>query len=190
MAWLSLAGAAVAGGEPHGAGMLPPEIASQFPPVYLEGFGERPLWPAEARQHYRSRFRLTISGILYTKISIRIDEHSGGWLEGHVAFRDPRDREVPDGLIERNFFVRRAQFEALGRAFQRANLWHLYPEFYSMTGDNICVDGMEMIFEHVDANGYRFSTANAQCTAPATMIEAAEQVIRIAGERRVLAWLH
>jgi hypothetical protein len=175
--------------EPRGAGMLPPEIASQFSPGYLAGFGEPPLWRPEALRHYRSRVRLTINGILYTKISIRIDERANGWLEGHVAFVDPRDRESPDGLTERYFSVSRARFDTLQRAFQRANLWHLYPEFYPMTGDNICVDGMELIFERADANGYRFSTANAQCTAPGAMLQAAATMIDISGERRALAWL-
>lgn len=185
---LALAGASPAP-SPQGEGMLPPEVAAQFPSGYLAGFGEPPLWRPEALRNFRSRIRLTINGILYTKVSIRIDERSNGWLEGHVAFVDPRDHSVPNGLTERYFTVGRARFDALRQTFERARLWHIYPEFYQMTGDNICVDGMELIFERADANGYRFSTANAQCTAPPAMIEAAAALIELSRERRVLHWL-
>ena len=178
---LSLAGgtAAAAQEDRRGAGMLPPEIASQFEPASLAGFGERPLWRPEARRGYRSRFRLTVTGILYTRASIRIDESGIGRFNGHMVFVDPRDRAALLGRTETRFPVSRAQMGRLRAAIAAARMFTLYPEFWE-SRDDICLDGMQLTFERVDSNGYRFSTANAQCNAPAAMHRVALILFEIA----------
>jgi hypothetical protein len=187
---VSVGTAASAREDRRGAGMLPPEIASQFESAFLAGFGERPLWRPEARRGYRSRLRLTITGILYTRASIRIDERGVGLFEGHMIFVDPRDRSVPFGRTETRFSVSRAQMERLRAAIGEARMFTLYPEFWrSPNGDDICVDGMELIFERIDADGYRFSTANAQCNAPAAMRRAALILFQIARAPELERWL-
>jgi hypothetical protein len=177
---LACAAVAPAAAAENGRGdfMLPPEIARQFSAHYLAGFGEPALWPPAARQGYRTRYRLTISGILYTSVSIRIDQYPGGRLEGHVVYVDPRDRSIPFGRTTWRFAVPRARFEALQGQFREAGLWTIYPQFYSLTDPNaICLDGMELIFERAEADGYRFSNANAQCTASPAMLQAAATMI-------------
>src|SRR5207253_5029194 len=98
--------------------------------------------------------------------SIRIDERESGRLSGHMAFVDHRNRDVPNGRTESSFSVSRGQMDRLRAAIREARMFTLFPEFWrSANGDDICVDGMELIFERLDAEGYRFSTANAQCNA-------------------------
>jgi hypothetical protein len=178
-ALLALAGittAAAAREERSGAAMLPPEMAGQLSAGYLQGFGEPPLWPERARQGYRTRVRLTIKGILLAAVSIRIDQYANGRLDGHVAYVDRGDR------TEWRFPVAGRRFVALQAAFQRAGLWTIHPQFFEFADpNNICIDGMEMIFERADANGYRFANANAQCTASPAMLEAAATMIDISG---------
>jgi len=187
---VSLATAASAQEDRRGAGMLPPEIASQFEPAFLAGFGERPLWPPQARRGYHSRFRLIITGILYTKASIRIDESGSGRFDGYLVFVDRRDRSVPYGRRETRFPVSRAQMARLRAAIEAAHMFTLYPEFWqSRNANEICVDGMELIFERVDAVGYRFSTANAQCNASAAMRDVALILFEIARAPELRQWL-
>lgn len=187
---VSVGTAAPAQEDRRGVGMLPPEIASQYSQAYLAGFGERPLWQPQARDGYRSRLRLIITGILYTKASIRIDESGSGHFDGYMVYLDPRDRSVPFGRTETRFPVSRAQMARLRAAIEAARMFTLYPEFWrSPDGDEICVDGMELIFERVDANGYRFSTANAQCNAPPAMRDAAYILFEIARAPALRRWL-
>lgn len=168
--------------------MLPPEIASQFEASFLDGFGEPALWRPEARRGYRTRIRLTLAGVLIERVSMRIDERANGRLEGHLVFLNPRNRQVPHGRTESSFRVTRAQFDALRQSFERARLWSIYPEFHPIT--EVCIDGTEIIFERTDAEGYRFSDANAQCAAPYAMRQAAETMIDISGAHRVRHWLY
>jgi hypothetical protein len=169
--------------------MLPPEIAAQFPSSFLEGLGEPPLWRAESARGFSTRVRLTIGSGLLQRVSIRIDELASGRLAGHVTYIDPRARGSADGRTNRRFRVTRAQFDALQQQAQRARLWAIHPEFWAFTSNDICIDGMELIFERVDANGYRFSTANAQCTAPPAMLQLAEQMIELSGQPGIRRWL-
>jgi hypothetical protein len=171
--------------------MLPPEISKQFSPHYFAGFREPPLWVAYAGQGYRSRIRLTIAGILKSKASIRIDERDNGRLTGHLVFVRLDNKGHPRERNATPFRVSRAQWGALRQAVERARLWNIYPEFYGYGegGELICIDGMQLIFERVDSNGYRFSTANAQCNAPEAVRRAAAEMIEISGAEDVMHWL-
>ena len=188
---LSACAAGASPGEAGRASMLPPEVASQFDTSILEDFGERPLWVPEARSGYRSRIRFTIAGILYTRMSIRIDESLDGSLLGHIAIRRRRDRIERDDVVRHRFRVSRDEFEALQRDIQQARLWTIYPQFWGMADpESICLDGMELVFERVDASGYRFATANAQCTASRAVKQVAETFVDIAGVPHVRNWLY
>jgi hypothetical protein len=186
--------ACAAGASPVEAGrasMLPPEVARQFETSILEGFNERPLWIPEASRGYRERIRFTIAGILYTRMSIRIDESLDGSLRGHIAIHRRRDRIERDDVVRHRFRVSRDEFEALQRDIQQARLWTIYPQFWGMADfDSICFDGMELVFERVDATGYRFATANAQCTAPPAVKRVAETFVDIAGVPHARNWLY
>jgi len=62
-----------------------------------------------------------------------------------------------------------------------ARLWTIYPEHWvNSDGNSICIDGEQLVFERTDSNGYRFSEANAQCTAPSALLNVATEMIRMA----------
>ena len=170
--------------EPRPSRMLPPEIARQFSPASLVDFGDPPLWRPGAGRGYRSRIRLTIAG----RVMIRIDERASGQISGHLiqltraGEREPLERSV------QGFRVTRAEHDLLRQAVQQAGLWNIHPQFYY--SDAICIDGIRLIFERVDANGYRFSTVNAQCDATVELIRVAETIVDISGEPRFRDWLH
>lgn len=178
-------------GEARRIDMLPPEIARQFDASILEGFGERPLWGPQAGRNYRTRVRFTIVGILYTRMSIRIDERRDGSLEGHIAILGRRDRLHREDPVRHGFSVTREEFEALQQEIRQARLWEIYPQFWVMSDpENLCIDGMELMFERVDASGYRFAHANAQCTAPDDLKQVAATIVAIAGVPHVRNWLY
>jgi hypothetical protein len=189
-ATIASAGAAILSGCAHPAAMLPPAVAPQFSVYHFAGLAEPPLWPPEALRGYRTRIRLSISGILLLKGAIAIDELATGALRGRVVTVDRDERGEPVDRTVRTFRVTRAAFDSLQASIARTRLWHLYPEFWTLAEGEICLDGMDLVFERVDARGYRFSTANAQCTAPADIIEVAEQMIEMSGDRTMLRWLH
>lgn len=171
--------------------MLPPEVAGQFDASILDGFGERPLWVPEAGRNFRSRIRFTIVGIHLTRMSIRIDERRDGSLEGHIAIRGRLDRLHREDPVRHGFRVSREEFETLQENIRQARLWTIYPQFWVMSDpESICIDGMELMFERVDATGYRFAHANAQCTAPDALKRVATTIMTIAGVPHARRWLY
>ena len=188
---LAASGVEADAAEARRGDMLPPEVASQFDASILEGFGERPLWVPEAGRNYRSRIRFTIVGILYTRMSIRIDERRDGSLEGHIAIVGRRDRLDREDPVRHGFSVSRVEFETLEQNIRQARLWEIYPQFWVMSDpESLCIDGMELMFERVDSSGYRFAHANAQCTAPDALKEVAATIVDIAGVPHVRNWLY
>ena len=168
--------------------MLPPDVAPQFPGVYLAGLGEPALWRPSAAEGYRTRLRLTIAGIHLARVSIRIDERRDGRLSGHVVFLDRHESRQPPERTARDFPVTRTQFERIREATASAGLWAIHPQFY-VVPDEICIDGMELIFERVDGDGYRFANGNVPCTAPLGIRIAAARMIEVAGAERALPWI-
>ncbi|HYD39105.1 MAG TPA: hypothetical protein VEA60_15920 [Allosphingosinicella sp.] len=170
--------------------MLPPELGYGYERVVFEGLDEPPLWRAREARGYRSRIRLSIAGIVRAKASIRIDRRRTGALSGRLVLVDLDSRARPERRIVRRFRVSAAQSEALDRLIGEAGLWTIHPQFYVHEDpEMICLDGMELVFERVDARGYRFSTANAQCTAPGGMLRVAEKMMEIARAGDLKRWL-
>jgi hypothetical protein len=162
--------------------MLPPEVAEGFSPRHFRGFREPPLWAPEAARGYRTRLRVTASGIHHLRASLRIDEHRDGRVTGHVVVIDGFERE----RTGRPFRVTRADLHALLRIAEEGRIWSIYPEHWGMAGeDMICLDGMEFMLERVDARGYRFSHANVQCGAPAAYARIAARMFELAREERL-----
>ena len=166
--------------------MLPPDIDQQYSPAWIAGYGERPLWTARAGKGYRTRLRMSLAGISLTRVSIRIDERDNGAIAGRILVgRLPRGRRGLE-VAERRFPVTRAQFDALQQRIRQSRLWQTYPQYWYLSEeDNICVDGMELVMERVDAAGYRFAHANAQCGAPADMLAVASAMIDLSREPNV-----
>ncbi|HEY0012318.1 MAG TPA: hypothetical protein VGB79_05640 [Allosphingosinicella sp.] len=162
--------------------MLPPEVAQGFNPRHFRGFREPPLWTPEAARGYRTRLRVTASGVLQLRASVRIDEHRDGRVTGHVVVIDGDERE----RTGRPFRVTRADLHALLRVADEGRVWSIYPEHWSSSAeDMICVDGIEFVLERVDARGYRFSHANVQCAAPAAFARIAARMFELAREERL-----
>jgi hypothetical protein len=171
------------------AGPLPPDLADGYVSNFLAMFRETPLWVPGAGNGYRSRIRVSLMANTDTQVSLRIDERPDGTLRGTAVTVErgsqmwqARDRELT------RFRVTRAQMDALERMLTDATLWERHPEYWGSAGE-VCSDGLEMIFERVDANGYRFAEANAQCSATPALLRAARKWTEIAGMRYFRAWL-
>jgi hypothetical protein len=165
-----------------GRNMLPPEVEEGFPSTHFNGFREPPLWTAAAARGYRTRLRVTASGVAYLRGSVRIDEHRDGRVTGHVVVIDGRERH----RTARAFRASRSDLGELLRIAQEAGIWSVHPEHWRSTDpDMICLDGIEFVLERVDARGYRFSHANVQCAAPHAYRRIAARMFEIAGEERL-----
>ena len=190
---LSIAGIAAAPAGARSTDMFPPEISTQLPAGYadyLADMDEPRLWKPKAAKGFRTRIRFSISGIVLAKASIRIDERENGKITGHLAMLDYERGSHGTGVVTETLFsVTRQQFEDLQRKIAQSALWSIYPEFYNGDPKDICIDGENIILERVDAKGYRFSTANAQCTAPGEILAIAENIVDLAKATRVKGWL-
>ncbi|MGN6819472.1 MAG: hypothetical protein ACTHJR_12450 [Sphingomonas sp.] len=148
------------------------------------------LWRAGGLDGFKSRFRLSIAGIALQRVLIRIDQKANGEGVGRIAIvrRAGRGRDLVAD-VDRTFLVAARDMAALHEAIVVAKLWTTGPEEHWVVKDDICLDGEQLIFERADADGYRFSEANAQCTAPPAVLAVARQMIDLSGERRPLALL-
>jgi hypothetical protein len=82
----------------------------------------------------------------------------------------------------RTFSVPPADLAALNDLIAESKLWQIYPQYWVNTSSGtICIDGVEVIMERVEQRQYRFSEANAQCTAPSSMLKVAAKMIDLAG---------
>lgn len=148
------------------------------------------LWRPGGREGFKSRLRLSISGIALQRALIRIDEKANGQGVGRVAIVRRAGRGLD--LIadsDRTFRVSAKDMAALHDAIASAKLWTIGPEEHWFVKDDICIDGEQLVFERTDAGGYRFSEANAQCTAPPAVLAVARKMIQLSGERRPLGLL-
>jgi hypothetical protein len=171
--------------------MLPPE-AHDLENV-ARGFGEAPLGPAQASTGYRQRLRLFLWPPRRQRVAIRIDTDLSGRSFGYFVRQEPsgqgHDWEVSE---RRRFGVSPADLAALDGLVAKSKLWTIYPEYWHLREGDICVDGVEMVMERATAEGYRVSEANAQCTAPASMLAVAAKMVDMAdpGDTQVAGWLH
>ncbi|THD35577.1 MAG: hypothetical protein E7773_10710 [Sphingomonas sp.] len=173
--------------------MFPPQIQEIWWPDLIDD--EPVLWRPGGQAGFKSRIRLSISGINLTRALIRIDEtESGAGIGRVVVVRRARVWPRSTDLIanvDREFRVSAKDMALLHDRIAQAKLWTIGPEeHWVFTNPNdICIDGEQMVFERRDASGYRFSEANAQCTAPPAVRDVARAIIELSGERRPLGLL-
>lgn len=168
--------------------IYPPEIAEKVWTDVAE-FEEPTFYGPNALAGFKSRYRLAISGIVCTSYVIRIDELPSRRILGIVKSRNRCQRNEPNEQLRR-FTVNRIAIDDLLAAFKRAQMWEIYPEFWgSKDPQEICLDGEELIFEKLTERGVGFSTANAQCTAPPGVLDAARSMILLSGEKDALRLL-
>lgn len=170
-------------------GHFPPQIAGS---VWWKDLpdDEPMLWRTGAREGFKSRIRLTISGIVRQKTLIRIDETASGGGRGRVLIAMPARRGGGgdlDAWVDHEFSVSRANMAALRALIDQAKMWQFDPqEHWVGAEDDICLDGNQLVFERRDAAGYRFSEGNAQCTIPPRVRAVAARIIELSGERTAL----
>ena len=170
--------------------MVPPELADK---VYLSDdlgdVGEPSLWSSNDLGHFKARYRLTIMGIRCIAYTYRIDERVHGSAAGLVKSWNHCKEGAPFDVS--HFHVRAQNVQALKDAFAGAGLWRISPQFWqnTKTGNYICIDGEEMTFERRDASDYRVAEANAQCEAPAKLVDAARKFVTLAGDKTALRLL-
>lgn len=175
---------------PRGRDVLPPEIAQHNSHVFNR-FRVAPIWRPEALRGYRSRIRMTAAGSLMLRASVRIDEHADGRVSGHLVLVDLSRRGEAEEREVRQFRVGRRDLAELRSLIAQSRLWQIHPQYWGYADPEnwVCVDGMEFVFERLDAQGYRFSTSNAQCTMPDDIRSVAAKVIGMAGEPRLARML-
>ena len=164
------------------AAIFPPEVSDSVWWSSLENL-EPPIWRPEDLKGLRSRVRFSISGISTLRAIIRIDEDMQGRFKGRVLFVKRTNRSGSSFEISQwNFRPSVEQMHRFAAKADAAKLWQIYPEHWRGGEDDICVDGEQIVFEKASSQGYRFSEANAQCTAPRALIDAAREFIDISGK--------
>lgn len=166
--------------------MFPPDI--DYGPGLLKRLDEPPLWSFFDSKRYRERIRFSIQGINRLKVVIRIDVGRSGSGNGTLVTLY-NEKNGSKTIERRSFFVSRAKTRDFDALVGRVGLWRQPRQGWSMSEDDICLDGEEMLFERIDLNGYRAAAANAQCTAPGDLLLVAQRIIELAGERRALELL-
>lgn len=165
-----------------GREMLPPDITERFHAGHFRGFREPPLWLPEAARGYRTRLRVTASGIAFLKGSVRIDQHDDGRITGHVVTIDGPEQE----RSARSFRASHRDVQEIVRIAEEGRIWSIHPQFWVLADpDDICIDGIDVVLERVDSAGYRFSQANVSCAAPHAFRRIAERMFEIAREERL-----
>jgi hypothetical protein len=173
--------------------MLPPELHDEDLARNLVLPNEPPLWPAVAADGYQRRSRLSLFPPRAQQVAIRIDTNSSGETIGHVTLVKWQPKGRLHITQDRTFPVSSADVVALNNLIAESKLWQIYPEYWVNTpSGTVCIDGVEMIMERVEQRQYRFSEANAQCTAPLALLRVAAKMIDLAGlgTSNVAGWLH
>jgi hypothetical protein len=164
---------------------LPPEVDDGWLSGFLRAFREPPLWVPGAGNGFRSRMRLSLLAHTGVLISLRIDEREDGRRLGTAVIvtnqGHGRSRDV------QRFGVSRRQWEGLQRQLDSVGIWRFEHGIWGQ--DVACIDGLVMIFERVSGEGYRSSQANAQCTAPPALLQAADRWMEIADVDYFRSWV-
>ena len=161
-----------------GPRLFPDEVYSAGGSSYPERFGAEALWPPAARSDYRQRIRVFIGGITVASWSIELDEKEDG--RGVGVLREHDGHKI---ISTHRFRVSKNDFDELALAATQAKLWDIYPQFFvrNAVPNEICVDGMMLVFERVDATGYRYAEGNAQCALGQAQLAVAAKLMTIAG---------
>ena len=172
------------------APLLPPDVSAEA--SYWGGAGATPLWRDGDRGAYDTRLRLMMVGPFQdnNRALIRIDRNADGSASGFLL-RGERDARYRWTIREeRRFAVSQPELRELDALIAQSPLWQTYPEYWVFTNpDDLCIDGVVLALERVNADGYRISQANAQCTAPPAYRAIVAHMMNISGETDLLAWL-
>ena len=167
--------------------MLPPDLRDRVYFPDLADVAEPPIWEAKSLEHNVSRIRLSVTGIVCRSYVFRIDVRYDGSARGIAKSWNRCRAGTP--FSEERFRLKTHELVQLNAAFERASLWRFRNQAWTSPEGDICVDGELMTFERLDASGYRFAEANAQCEAPRELIDAARTLITLSRQPRTLGLL-
>ncbi len=170
--------------------MLPPDLQDD---EWEVGLDRTPFWQPGALDGYSRRLRLTLNpGLIGSRAAIRIDTARNGHVSGYVITQRP-DSHRHAITVKRHFVPTPEEMARLDALIAQAGIWTIYPEHWVLreTGNNVCIDGVPTVLERLSEEGYRYSEANAQCTAPSGFLKVAAEMIEIAGLGDIVpTWLY
>lgn len=161
--------------------MLPPG-QSDFANAW-RGLGEPTFWRDGDLGPYRSRIRVSfVTSLAHNgEAIIRIDRDASGAGHGVLIRGDGH------GVRARRFFqVEREDLERLDALMAQPPLFQQFPEIWE---GGVCIDGVEVVIERLNAEGYRFSEANVVCAAPQAFLDVTREIIRVSGETTLYEWV-
>lgn len=166
-----------------------PRVNTRQVPSGSAEFDERSFFDPATLAGFRSRHRLLVSGMACSAYVIRIDELLDGKILGVVKSRHHCNSNETK-TKSRQFAISRRSMDNLLAKFKRAGLWRTFPEFWESNDPQfVCLDGIDLVFERLTEAGAGFSVANAQCTAPQDVLDAAREMIVLSGEQYALRLL-
>lgn len=171
--------------------MLPPQL-NDYSDAW-SGFGEPALWTNPHAGENRGQIRLLIyNGLYHESLAIiRIDRSRRGHAIGHFVRGEHTYGDRWKVTDRHQFTVSAAQLSHLDQITAQSGLWQTYPEHWvPRDSDAICVDGVEVILERINPDGYRFSEANIQCAVSRGFLAVAEELVAIAGTPDMRAWFY
>jgi hypothetical protein len=196
--WLSLGAVLATLAVPAPASVAPAAEHSLYPKEVMAAAGDEgapfarmreiPLWTPQAARGFKQRIRLIVGGFANRIVMIRIDETAGGRRIGYVRVVLPRWAQGAGDeptIVDDGFGVRDADYKELLELIDKSDLWTIYPEFWVLkpSSGEICIDGEPIVFERVNAQGYRYSEGNAQCTLAPKQLAVAAKLIQMSGQR-------
>ncbi len=148
----------------------------------LAGFREPALYDDRALRGYNARYRLTTFGIRCLRYTIRLDEAADGKVTGRFKSRDDCPHHADRARTNRSFSSSSADIGELNELIVEAGMFREAMQIWTRQEDpnSICVDGIGLMFERRDSEGYRVTLANKPCTASEDVLAVASKFIEIA----------
>lgn len=160
------------------SGLFPPDVlAAGGGHGFTDRLDETPLWRSRGQTE---RIRLFVGGFTLRSWSVRLEQSRDGRWTGFL--REHTGRRLNP---ERRFKVSAAEMAELRALIARSGLWEIYPQFWNEDPDDFCLDGVTVIFERVDASGYRYAQGNSPCTLGRDQLAVAARIMHLAGEPKV-----
>ena len=169
------------GGVPQ-SGFYPDEF-DQNVWIDMKRYSEPKLHAENTKSRYKTRHRLSLSGVACREFVIRLDviENMGG--RGIIKSRDRCKARF--SIDKKRFRVNSKDVEKLQALIADAGLFKFYPEVWEYPNeDTICIDGTQIVIERRDEMGFGVSMANAQCTAPFEVVAIAQKFVELSGDKR------
>lgn len=168
---------------------LPPDVSDI--PAIPSNFNEPSFWRDNDSAEYQTRIRVLFQSIrIHNGVAtIRIDHNASGKSRGVVI---KGDLAGAGGRINewRSFSVSDADWRHLNELALSPRLFQHYPEFWeSSNPGEICIDGVAVVLERLNADGYKLSEANVSCAAPTEFVALVQELIRLSRDRSLSTFL-